>query len=351
MWELNGKEMTDWDEQWIHVGAANRMGLFSILVVKAARRCVLIRLWECSVLRIIVFPSLHGRSLMITTVLLLDDMAAFISCISTSSEYKPTGRKKVIFLLLCVHAWVDGWLLWDITKKCNTLIGNLQAIGVIKNVRDDLVSTLQWIHIVSTWICTKRLSYLLFFGSLTFFSFKYIFSLFLTLCHVFFLPLRQQWSHFYTTSCCAVIEQWVAITPASLWGRCPAELGNSLFIFPGNERTKGLRWKRNRRLIMVAVDCLRKQKRGTGQRRIGVITVLHHRCTIPNDNTLMCVDCVTEAVPPACMPVCLPAFTVKRKPSWFGRWFYRVIPEGKIKQLWLKSLLVQQLHLWKGENN
>lgn len=50
------EESRYWQEQWMHVWATNRVGLFSVLAVNAVHWCVLIRLWEHRVL--IVFPSL-----------------------------------------------------------------------------------------------------------------------------------------------------------------------------------------------------------------------------------------------------------------------------------------------------
>lgn len=66
-----------------HVWAINRGGLFSILAVDEAHRCVLIKLWECCVLWLIVFPF-HPLSTIRTSVLLQYDMGPFISCLSNT---------------------------------------------------------------------------------------------------------------------------------------------------------------------------------------------------------------------------------------------------------------------------
>lgn len=128
------------DTRWMRVWATNRVGLFSILVVNAVHWCVLIRLRECSVLWITVFPSLPlpmVRASSSSTVLLPDDTAPFISCLSNSTECSSIG---------CVHSehgCVDGWVCacvcvtaqYVLSSQRNTT-NKLQAAGVMKIISD-----------------------------------------------------------------------------------------------------------------------------------------------------------------------------------------------------------------------
>lgn len=80
---MGGGGGADQHRRRLPVWAINRGGLFAILAVEEAHRWVLIKLWECSVLWLIVFPF-HPLSTIRTSVLLQYDMGPFISCCSNT---------------------------------------------------------------------------------------------------------------------------------------------------------------------------------------------------------------------------------------------------------------------------
>lgn len=80
---MGGGGGADQHRRRLPVWAINRGGLFAILAVEEAHRWVLIKLWECSVLWLIVFPF-HSLSTIRTSVLLQYDMGPFISCCSNT---------------------------------------------------------------------------------------------------------------------------------------------------------------------------------------------------------------------------------------------------------------------------
>lgn len=114
---LIGKESTDSHEQWTRVWATNRVGLFSILVVDAAHWCVLIRLRECPVLWIIVFPSLPQSVVRASSSTWCYDWAIRLPSfpVSNSSECNNIegGRKKrgsfFLCICACMCAYMAGW--------------------------------------------------------------------------------------------------------------------------------------------------------------------------------------------------------------------------------------------------